>query len=189
MYLGPLCFEFGWGDRDWRSLGAGTAVGHLLECSAQVTGGYFADPGYCDVEGLATIGFPIADVDSSGSATITKVEGSGGAVTVATCTQQLLYEVGDPSAYITPDVVADFSDVELVQGGADRVSVTGATGKARTDTLKVAVGYWDGFLGEGSISYGGPGAVARAQLAGDVLRRRFEIIGLSVRDLAVEIIG
>jgi hypothetical protein len=189
LFLAPLIHEFGWAVNDWDRLGKGTLVGHLLECSSQVTGGYFADPGYRDVPDLARLGFPLAEVASDGSAVITKVAGSGGCVTVATCTAQLLYEIENPAAYLQPDVLADFSKVTLTQIGADRVQVGGATGRQRPDKLKVTVGHRDGFIGEGQISYAGLGAQARGQLALDVLKvrladvkaldSRFELIGVN----------
>ena len=163
---------FGWGESEWQILGAGTAVAHLLECGPQVTGGYFADPGFKEVPALDNIGSPLAEVFPDGSAIITKLPGTGGTVTRATCIEQLLYEVHDPGNYITPDVVADFSGMEMEQVGTDRVRVWGATGRAATNTLKVSVGYLDGYVGEGQISYAGAGCVGRARLAGEIIRRR-----------------
>ena len=130
-----------------------------------MTGGYFADPGAKDVDRLAQLGFPIAVLSEHGDVEITKVTGSGGRVTTATCKEQLLYEIHDPREYITPDVVADFGHVRVRELAPDRVLVEGADGRPRTSTLKVSLGYADGFIGEGQISYGGPGAVARARLA------------------------
>ena len=124
MFLAPLVHAFGWAVDDWVRLGRGTLVGHLLECAGQVTGGYFADPGFKDVPDLARLGFPLAEVEESGDAVITKVEGSGGRVSRATCTEQLLYEVHDPARYLQPDVVADFSGVSLREIGSDRVAAT-----------------------------------------------------------------
>lgn len=197
LFLAPLIHEFGWAMTDWDLLGKGTLVGHLLECAGQVTGGYFADPGYRDVPDLARLGFPLAEVSSDGSAVITKVAGSGGCVTAATCASQLLYEIENPAAYLQPDVTADFSNVTLTQVGPDRVLVNGATGKQRPDKLKVTVGHRDGFIGEGQISYAGLGAQARGQLALNVLKirlseiealdSRFELIGVNAvhrQDLA-----
>lgn len=157
LFLAPLIHEFGWPLEDWRLLGQGTVIGHLLECAGQVTGGYFADPGYKDVSGLARLGFPLAEVAEDGSAVIMKVEGSGGRITVATCKEQLLYEIQDPAAYFTPDVVADFSRVTLRELSEDHIHVSGGSGGPRPETLKVSVGYRDGFMGEGQISYAGPG--------------------------------
>ena len=187
LFLAPLIHEFGWAMDDWAVLGKGTLVGHLLECAGQVTGGYFADPGYRDVPDLARLGFPLAEVSSDGSAIITKVAGSGGCVTVATCASQLLYEIENPAAYLQPDVTADFSNATLTQVGADRVQVRGATGHPRPETLKVTVGYRDGFIGEGQISYAGLGAVARGQLALDVLQER--LAGMAALDSRFELMG
>ncbi|WP_434620985.1 acyclic terpene utilization AtuA family protein [Azospirillum sp. B2RO_4] len=189
LFLAPQIFEFGWSMEDWDRLGKGTVVGHLLECAGQITGGYFADPGVKDVAGLARLGFPIAEVTEDGGAVITKVAGSGGAVTTATCKEQLLYEIHDPAAYLTPDVVADFSQVRFVQEGPDRVRVSGATGRRRPDTLKVSVGYVDSFIGEGQISYAGPGAVARGRLALEIVRERLALTGVEATELRFDLIG
>jgi hypothetical protein len=170
LFTAPLIHEFGWKMNDWRRLGQATVFGHLLECAGQVTGGYFADPGYKVVSALAKLGFPIGEVTPDGSVMISKVPGSGGRVSVETCKEQLLYEIHDPARYLQPDVVADFTGVEVVEESTDRVRVGGGTGCAHTDTLKVSVAYIDGFIGEGEISYGGPGAVARARLAIDIVR-------------------
>src|SRR4029079_78829 len=173
----------------WPDLGRGTLVGHLLECAGQITGGYFADPGRKDVQGLDRLGFPIAEVPEHGPVIITKVDGSGGLVTAATCKEQLLYEIHDPSAYVTPDAIADFSGVTVTGVGDDRVAVDGATGRARPDALKVSLGYRDGYIGEGQISYAGSGAVRRATLAAAVARDRLERSGISRSDLRCDLIG
>ncbi|WP_391345540.1 acyclic terpene utilization AtuA family protein [Azospirillum sp. A23] len=189
LFLAPQIFEFGWSMEDWDRLGKGTVVGHLLECAGQITGGYFADPGVKDVAALARLGFPIAEVGEDGSAVITKVAGSGGAVTTATCKEQLLYEIHDPAAYFTPDVVADFSQVRFTQEGPDRVRVAGATGRPRPPTLKVSVGYIDSFIGEGQISYAGPGALARGRLALEIVRERLALTGVEATELRFDLIG
>ena len=189
LFLAPQMFEFGWAADDWQRLGRGTLVGHLLECAGQVSGGYFADPGFKDVDDLARLGFPLAEIDADGDALITKVTGSGGRVSRATCTEQLIYEVHDPAAYLTPDVPADFSQVGFVEEGVDRVRAQGAGGDARPEQLKVSVGYLDGWIGEGQMSYGGPGAVARAQLARDVVLKRLELMGVKMQDVRAELIG
>jgi hypothetical protein len=172
LVLGPLVHAFGWDWTDWRRLAGGTLTGHLLECGAQVTGGYFADPGVKDVPDLAEIGYPIAEVSADGSFVITKPRGTGGAVDRRTVTEQILYEVRDPSAYLTPDVILDISDVELIDDGHDRVRVAGARGHRRPDTLKATVFVESGVLGEAEISYAGPNALARARLAADVVASR-----------------
>jgi len=189
LFLAPLIHHFGWALDDWTRLGKGVLVGHLLECAAQITGGYFADPGYKDVPRMARLGFPLAEVSASGDAVITKVAGSGGCVTVATCTEQLLYEIENPARYLQPDVVADFSQVQLTQIGPDRVQVTGGNGSPRTDTLKVTLGYRDGFIGEGQISYAGPGAQARGQLALDLVRARLADAGYNDHEGRYDLIG
>jgi hypothetical protein len=189
LFLAPLVHEFGWSFDDWQRMGQGIVIGHLLECAAQITGGYFADPGYRDVPDLARLGFPLAEVSADGSAVITKVQGSGGCVTTATCTEQLLYEIENPSQYFQPDVVADFSKVTLTQVGQDRVQVQGATGQPKPDALKVTVGYRDGFIGEGQMSYAGPGAQARGQLALDVLRHRLNAAGMGGFESRYELLG
>ena len=189
LFLAPLIHEFGWAMDDWTRLGQGTIVGHLLECAGQVTGGYFADPGIKDVAGLARLGFPIAEVDADGSAVITKVAGSGGQVTTATCKEQLLYEVHDPARYLTPDVVVDFTQVTVTALGPDRVRVEGGRGWPKTGLLKVSVGCVDGCIGEGQISYGGPGAVGRGRLALEIVRERLQLTGVRASELRFDVIG
>ncbi|OXI34434.1 ABC transporter substrate-binding protein [Burkholderia sp. AU16741] len=189
LFAAPLIHAFGWRMDDWDALGAATVVGHLLECAGQVTGGYFADPGYKDVPNLARLGFPIGEVAADGSVVITKVPHAGGRVSAATCKEQLLYEIHDPARYLQPDVVADFTRVAVAEEAADRVRVTGGRGAARPDTLKVSVAYVDGWIGEGQISYGGPGALARARLALDIVRERLALTGVAASELRFDLIG
>lgn len=189
LFLAPMIDAFGWAMDDWNLLGKGTVAGHLLECAGQITGGYFADPGYKDVDGLARLGFPIGEVGEDGSLVITKVEGSGGAVTARTCKEQLLYEVHDPKRYLQPDVVADFSEVTVEEIGPDRVRIQGGRGTRRPDTLKVSVGYIDSYIGEGQISYAGPGAAARGRLALDIVRERLQLTGVQTSELRFDLIG
>lgn len=165
LALGPLVAHFGWGFDDHDRIAAGTLAGHLLECGAQVTGGYFADPGMKDVPDLARIGFPVAEIAEDGTMIITKPAGTGGAVTVRTVKEQILYEIHDPAAYLTPDVVLDLGEVEVEQVGPDRVAVSGARGHKRPETLKATICYPGGHLGEAEISYSGPNALARARAA------------------------
>ena len=172
MFLAPLMHHYGWAETDMPRLGAGILVGHLLECGMQITGGYFADPGVKDVPDLANCGFPIAEVASDGSAVITKLSGTGGCVTTATVKEQLLYEVHDPSAYLTPDVTADFSAVNIKSVGADRVQISNASGRTRPERLKVTVGFDGGFHAEAGVSYAGPSAIERGQIACDIVRQR-----------------
>jgi hypothetical protein len=189
LFLAPMIHAFGWAMDDWNLLGQGTVAGHLLECAGQITGGYFADPGHKDVEGLARLGFPIGEVGEDGALVITKVAGSGGAVTAQTCKEQLLYEVHDPKRYLQPDVVADFSQVKVEEIAPDRVRISGGRGTKRTDTLKVSVGYVDSFIGEGQISYAGPGALARGRLALEIVRERLKLTNVAASELRFELIG
>ena len=186
LFLAPLMHRFGWSPDDLDRLAKGTAVGHLLECAGQLCGGYFADPGRKDVPGMAHLGFPFADVTEDGTATLSKVEGSGGAITLATATEQLLYEVTDPFGYVTPDVTADFSTVRLADLGHDRVRVEGARGRARPARLKVSVGYAAGYVGEGEIGYAGTNAQGRAELAAAIVRERLQGLFDEIR---VDLIG
>jgi hypothetical protein len=189
LFLAPMIHAFGWPMNDWNLLGQGTVAGHLLECAGQITGGYFADPLYKDVPDLARLGFPIGEIGEDGNVVITKVADSGGAVTVRTCKEQLLYEVHDPTRYIQPDVTADFSHVKVEEVGNDRVRVSGGRGSSRPATLKVSVGYIDGYIGEGQISYAGPGALARGRLALEIVRERLKLTGLAASELRFELIG
>jgi hypothetical protein len=189
LFLAPLVHEFGWPRDNWDLMGKGTCVGHMLECASQVTGGYFADPGYKEVPNLAWVGFPIAEVAEDGCFTVSMVEGAGGRVDVQTCTEQLLYEVHDPSAYISPDAVADFSQVHFEEVGENRVAVSGATGRQAPSMIKVSVGYLDGHIGEGEISYAGPNAEARGRLALEIVRQRLAAIEPDIRELRFDLIG
>jgi Acyclic terpene utilisation family protein AtuA len=189
LFLAPLIHAFGWAMDDWNLLGKGIVAGHLLECAGQVTGGYFADPHFKDVENLARLGFPIGEVGEDGSLVVTKVEGSGGAVTAQTCKEQLLYEVHDPVRYLQPDVTADFSQVAIEEIGKDRVRISGGRGSERPATLKVSVGYVDSFIGEGQMSYAGPGARARGQLALEIVRERLKLTGVVTNELRFDVIG
>jgi hypothetical protein len=189
LFLAPMIHAFGWAMDDWNVLGKGTVAGHLLECAGQITGGYFADPGCKDVSDLARLGFPIGEVGDDGSLVITKVAGSGGAVTAQTCKEQLLYEVHDPRSYIQPDVVADFSQVSVEEIGRDRVRISGGRGSKRTGTLKVSVGSVDSYIGEGQISYAGPGAVARGRLALEIVRERLKLTHVAASELRFDLIG
>jgi hypothetical protein len=189
LFLAPLVHRFGWGLDDWQMLGRGTVVGHLMECGMQVTGGYFADPGFKDVPHLVDCGFPIAEVDYDGGCVISKLPDTGGCVTTATVKEQLLYEVHDPAAYLTPDVTADFSHVSIEQLEADSVRVAGADGRQRPDRLKVTIGFDGGFLAEAGVSYAGPNAQARARLAGEVVWQRLSRNNALQGDLRIDMIG
>ncbi|CAN7525175.1 DUF1446 domain-containing protein [Variovorax sp. LjRoot84] len=184
LTVGPAMSHFGWRSDDWDRLARATMAGHLLECGAQVCGGYFADPGYKEVPGLEAIGFPIAEIDADGLCIIGKADATGGLLSEATVKEQLLYEVHDPAAYLTPDVVADIGDAEVSAAGPERVALSGVRGHARPADYKVNVCYEGGWLAEGEISYAGARAEARARLAADILRKR--LAGLALR---VDLIG
>ncbi len=172
LALGAAVAHYGWAEDDWDTLGRVTMAGHLLECGAQVTGGYFADPGFKEVPDLHDIGYPIAEVAPDGSFVVTKAERTGGLVDARTVKEQLLYEVHDPAAYLTPDVIADISQAEVQEIGEDRVAVAGVQGHPRPATLKVSVCFDGGWLGEAEISYAGPNAERRARLAAEIVRQR-----------------
>jgi hypothetical protein len=185
LALGPALAHFGWAMDDWDRLARATMAGHLLECGAQVCGGYFADPGFKDVPGMANLGYPIAEIDADGHCTISKPAGTGGRIDERTVKEQLLYELHDPAAYLTPDVVADISQATVRQVGPDRVRLEGVRGHPRPTTLKVNVCSETGWFAEGEISYAGARAEARARLAGQVLCER--VAGLA--KLRVDLIG
>ena len=190
LTVGPCVHEFGWAMDEWDKLGKATVAGHLLECGGQATGGYYADPGYKeDVPEPWRMGFPICVIDENGNFEITKVEGSGGIVTEGTIKEQLLYEIQDPSGYITPDVIADFTEIEVKQIGKDRVAVTGGKGRAKTGKLKINCGYNDCYIGEGEISYGGRNCVARAKLAAETVLKRLELCKIQYSEIRVDLIG
>jgi hypothetical protein len=189
IFLAPMMHEFGWDPLDHARVGAGSGIGHILECGAQATGGYFSDPGIKDVPDPWNLAFPIAEVEEDGAATITKVGGTGGAVTAMTIKEQLLYEVHDPANYVTPDAVVDFTGARLQEAGPDRVRVSGIAGKPRTPTLKVSIGCTEGFIGEDMFFYAGPGALSRARLARRILEERFKIVGLQAEEVRIDFIG
>ncbi len=189
LALGPLMAHFGWTLEDADCIAAGTMAGHLLECGAQVTGGYFADPGVKDVPGLAQVGFPILEVHEDGRFLVTKPEDTGGCVDRRTVTEQLLYEIHDPAAYLTPDVVADITEVELRELATDVVEVRGVRGHARPATLKATVCFEGGWLVEGEISYAGIGAAARAELAGEIVAERLQLLEIVPARWRRELIG
>lgn len=189
LFVGPLAHAFGWRLDDADLIGRATVIGHLLECAGQLTGGYFADGDRKQVEGLARLGFPLAEVRADASAVLTKVPGTGGRLSIGNCKEQLLYEILDPAAYPQADVIADFTGVAFEELGTDRVCVHGGTGRPPSGMLKVSIGYDDGFIGEGQISYAGTGAVRRAQMAIDIVRERLAITGAAVTEVRGELIG
>ncbi|MBE0546358.1 MAG: DUF1446 domain-containing protein [Rubrivivax sp.] len=185
LALGPALAHFGWSMTDWDRLAGATMAGHLLECGAQVCGGYYADPGFKEVPDLANIGFPIAEISADSSCVIGKAPGTGGLIDAHSVKEQLLYEIHDPEAYVTPDVVADIGAASITELGPDRVRLSGVRGHARPSELKVNVCYESGWLAEGEISYAGARAEARARLAADILRERLAGLG----PMRVDLIG
>lgn len=188
LYLGPLAYEFGWDFDDYASMARGMILGHLMECACQVTGGYFADPGYKEVPDPGNLGHPIAEIVDDRSY-ITKLPGTGGMVSTETCKEQLLYEVSDPRNYLCPDTVVDFSTVRFSTVAENKVELLGGTGRAKPDTLKVLVGVREGYMAEEMVLFAGPGSMERAELAKSILLDRFERVGLEAEDLRMDYVG
>lgn len=188
LALGPLIHHFGWSEQDLDLLAVGATAGHLLECGSQVSGGVFYDPGFKDVPSPENLGFPIAEVTHDGGLLITKADNTGGLVDLRTVKEQLLYEIHDPSAYVTPDVVIDMTAVTLEQEGVNRVRVHGVRGRAAPEKLKVTASFEGGYLGEGEFSLAGVNCFARARLARTVLLDRLAMRKLDVR-ARVDLIG
>lgn len=189
QYLAPLIHEFGWACDDWERMGKGLGIGHLMECGAQITGGYFPDPPYKEAPDLGRVGFPIALVDASGDAVITKLPGTGGVVNRMTCLEQLLYEIGDPANYKHTNAVVDFTSTEISDIGPDRVRITGVKGHERPPTSLVVMNVHDGYFGVGEISYGGGGACARAELAAEIVTERLKVMGIDTSRLRFDYEG
>lgn len=188
LYMGPLAHEFGWAFDDYDSLARGMIIGHLMECACQITGGYFADPGYKEVPGLSRLGHPIVEVVAD-KAYITKLSDTGGIISTETCKEQLLYEVSDPSNYLCPDTIADFTSVRFVNAGENRVEVTGGGGRPKPETLKVLVGVREGYIAEEMMLFAGPGAMERAELARCILQDRFQRVDLKTEDMRIDYVG
>ena len=189
LTTGPLMYEFSGSYENYDFLGKTVVAGHLLECGAQVTGGYYADPGKKEVERLWEIGFPIIEFSEDGSMVVTKLPGSGGLLNTETVKEQLLYEIQDPAAYFTPDVVADFSHLCVKELAQERIRISDATGNPRTGTLKVSVGYEEGYIGTGEISYGGQNCISRAQLAAEIIDHRLEHYPEKPLEKRVDLLG
>ena len=188
LTLGPLVHEFGW-DRDaWDRIAAGTIAGHIIECGAQSSGGNLLRD-WRKVKGLENPGFPIVEVAADGTFTVTKHPNTGGVVNVPSVTEQLVYEMGDPKNYITPDGVADFSSIRLRQAGRDRVAVSGITGGPRTDKLKVSIAWFYGYKAVGTLVYSWPDAYEKARRADQVLRGRLKDLGLEFETILTEYVG
>ncbi|HLJ96780.1 MAG TPA: acyclic terpene utilization AtuA family protein [Gemmataceae bacterium] len=187
LTVGPAVFEFGWNWQDWNRLSAATVAGHLIECGAQATGGLWCN--WSEAPDLANVGYPIAEIETAGSIAITKPPASGGAVNVETISEQLLYEVGDPAAYLTPDVTADFTSVTLRQAGPDVVRLDGARGKPATDTYKVSIAYRAGFTSSGTLTIFGPDAARKAHVCGEMLLQRLRRAGVELAHSNIECLG
>ncbi|MGL4552853.1 MAG: acyclic terpene utilization AtuA family protein [Gemmataceae bacterium] len=186
LTVGPAAFEHGWALDDWGRLAGGTVAGHVIECGAQATGGLWMNWADCD---LADVGYPVAEVEADGSFALTKPEGSGGAVNVETVSEQLLYEVNDPAAYFTPDVVADFTSVMLTPAGKDVVRVSAARGRPAPEALKVSVAYRDGWAASGTLVIAGPGAADKARRCGEIIHARLARAGAVPAVYHVERLG
>ncbi len=188
LTLGPMIHEFGWATNDWDRLAAGTIAGHIIECGAQCSGGN-CQYDWETIPDLANVGFPIAEATADGTFVITKHEGTGGRVSVPSIKEQLVYEMGDPHEYITPDCVADFTTIQLAEDGADRVRVSGIKGRPATEFLKVSISYSAGYKAVGTLVYAWPDAFAKAQGADKVLRARLDRLGLSFDQILTEYVG
>jgi hypothetical protein len=186
--MAPLRFEFGWGEKDWNLLAAGIVAGHIIECGAQCSGGNCLHE-WESVPDLANVGYPIVDARPDGTFDIVKHPGTGGRISVPSITEQLVYEMGDPRSYITPDVIADFTTIQLEQAGTDRVRVSGIKGRPPTDKLKVSIAYRAGYKAVGTLVYAWPDALAKAERADRVLRERLDRLGLTLDAIVTEYVG
>ncbi len=188
LTLAPMMHEFGWKAGEWDRLAAGTVAGHILECGGQASGGNFSAD-WRSVPDLAHIGFPIAEASPDGSVVITKHRGTGGLVSVQTVKEQLLYEIGNPADYITPDCIADFTTIQVSPDGPDRVLVAGVKGRPATDTYKVSMSYLDGYTASGTLTYAWPDALEKGRAADEILRRRMQDLGLRFEEVRTEFLG
>ncbi len=188
LYLGPLAYEFGWDLDDPQLAAKGSTIGHLMECGCQVSGGTFADPGYKEVEDLGRLGAPIIEVTED-HVYLTKVPGSGGTVCPESLTEQMIYEITDPTCYILPNVVIDFTNIRFRQAEKNVVEITGFQGRPKPEKLKVLVGFKEGYMNEQMVAWNGAGAMARAELCKEVLKTRFEIIGFHPQEFRMDYVG
>ncbi len=189
LYLGPMIYEFGWAMDDWDRLARGMAVGHQMECGPHATGGYFASPPYKDVPNLARVSLPYAEVEPDGDAVITKLPEGGGTVTVPILKEQMLYEVGDPSCYVHPDVIVDWTTAHLEQVGPDRVRMSGVSGHPRPDTLKALIIVKNGYVGEAYLMFGGSDCLDRARASAELMRERLSVMEIEPMEFRVAYIG
>lgn len=188
LTMAPLRFEFGWGAQEWDKLAAGIIAGHIIECGAQCSGGNCLKD-WDSIPDLWNVGYPIVDAKPDGTFEICKHPGTGGRIDVSTVSEQLVYEMGDPHSYITPDVVADFTSIRLEQEGENRVRVFGIKGRPATDKLKVSIAYRAGYKAVGTLVYVWPDALAKAQAADGVLRKRLDMLGLTFDTILTEYVG
>lgn len=188
QFLAPLIYELGWGAEEWDLLAQGILLGHLMECSGQASGGNFSGD-WWNIPDMENIGYLVAEVGEDGSAILTKPEHTGGRVSVDTLKEQLLYEIHDPSRYITPDVIADFSDVRLTQVGDDRVAVSGVKGRPAPETLKALIGYENGYMGQGLVGYSWPDAMRKARKADEIIRKQISLYGIEAEEILSEYVG
>lgn len=188
LTLAPLVHEFGWSFEDWDKISAGTIAGHIIECGAQSSGGN-CQYDWQNIPDMANIGFPIIEASPNGEFVVTKHDGTGGRVNIQSVKEQLLYEMGDPHSYITPDVVADFATIQLANGGPDRVKVSGIKGHPKTDFYKVSIAYTGGWKSVGTLVYSWPDALEKAQAAGRILRERLDNLGLKFDTILTEFVG
>ncbi|MBS4020975.1 MAG: DUF1446 domain-containing protein [Dethiobacter sp.] len=188
LFLAPMVHELGWKLDDWDKIAAGVVCGHLMECSAQSTGGNFSGD-WWEVPAMHRPGYPVVEISEDGEAVLTKPEPCGGLVSRETVTEQLVYEIGDPRSYITPDVIADFTSVRLEDLGDNRVAIKGVKGRQRPDNLKVSIGYSNGFCGEMTIRYPWPHALRKAQKAEEIIRQQLKMLPISVEEIIAEYVG
>jgi hypothetical protein len=188
LTLGPIFHEFGWPADDWDKVAAGTVAGHIIECGAQCSGGNLLKS-WRSVKGLENPGFPIVEASDDGSFVVTKHPGTGGVVSVPSVTEQLVYEMGDPRSYITPDGIADFTTIQLKRVGPDRVRVSGIRGAPRTPMLKVSIAYFYGYKAVGTLVYSWPEAYDKARAADRILRQRLKDLGLEFEQVLTEFVG
>ncbi len=188
LTLAPMIYEFGWEMNDWNKLSAGTIAGHIIECGGQASGGNFLGD-WEKVPDLARIGFPIVEAHPDGTFYITKHPNTGGLVSVETVSEQLVYEIGDPKEYITPDCIADFTSIQLEQEGKDRVKVFGIQGRPATEFYKVSMSYDDGYSAFSTLTYSAPDALKRAEAADKILRTRLDDLGLKFEEIRTEFLG
>lgn len=188
LFLAPMIHEFGWRLDDYDRIAAGTLLGHILECSAQATGGNWSGD-WWNIPLMERMGYPIAEVRADGSAIITKAPDTGGLVSFDTVKEQLLYEVHDPARYMSPDVIADFTSATIKNAGKNRVSISGVRGMAPSPTLKSIIGYQDGWMGQGMMGYTWPDALLKAKKAGRIIRKQLAMVGVKTEEICTEYIG